>query len=239
MNLWAERYSAVAELAEYGPYTSKDLDYFGQREAAEKLANALGGTLLIPKSDDHTPQTAIVQATIDGQEIEIDFLWHIKGVDTASLERQAIEVNMNVRAGHKSGQMRIPIMHPLHCMQSRLANVVTLHRNTDLARRQLEASPIVLREYLSEVLASDGHRHVTSVLQSLRDYLLADPVGRKAHKVMKHDPAMILAHFQDDDRLDPRWREKSLAAMREAITNRREAWHTMLIRRLWKGGSAT
>jgi hypothetical protein len=28
LNIWAERYSAVAELADFGPYTSKDIDYF-------------------------------------------------------------------------------------------------------------------------------------------------------------------------------------------------------------------
>ncbi|WP_341896752.1 hypothetical protein [Sphingobium sp. YR657] len=236
--MWAERYSSVAELAEYGPYTSKDLDYFGQREAAEKLADALNGTLLIPHSDDHTPQTAIVQATIAGQDVEIDFLWHVKGVDTASLEKQAVEVRMTVRAGSRAGQMLVPIMHPLHCMQSRLANVVTLHRHTDLARRQLEASPIVLREYLFEVLASGGHRHVTSVLQGLSDYLLSDPVGRKAHKEMKNDPAAIFARFQHDDRLDERWREKSLAAIRQKIADRREAWHMMVLRRLLKGAGS-
>ena len=48
LNLWAERYSEVPELAAYGPYTSKDIDYFGRREAARKLADALGGTLRIP-----------------------------------------------------------------------------------------------------------------------------------------------------------------------------------------------
>jgi hypothetical protein len=34
LNLWAERYSETfVELSDYGPYTSKDVDYFGHREA--------------------------------------------------------------------------------------------------------------------------------------------------------------------------------------------------------------
>jgi hypothetical protein len=92
-------------------------------------------------------------------------------------------------------------------MQSRLANVVALHRNTDLAHRQLEASSIVLREYLAETFTAGGHRHVTSVLQALHDYLLTDPIGRKARKVMKNDPAAIFAYFQGDERLGERWRK--------------------------------
>ena len=169
----------------------------------------LGGTLRIPRADDHTPQTAVVSATIDGQEIEIDFLWHVKGVDPTSLEKQAVEIRLTVRVGGKIGELRVPIMHPLHCMQSRIANVVDLHRDTDLSRRQLEALPIVLREYLSEALDDGGHRHVTGVLQALHGYLLSDPTGRKAHKAMENDPAAILDHFQDDERLDARWRQLS------------------------------
>jgi hypothetical protein len=190
--------------------------------------------LLIPHSDDRTPQTAIVKATLGGQNVEIDFLWHIQGVDTGSLEKQAVEMRMTVRAGSRVGEMLVPIMHPLHCMQSRLANVVTLDRDTDLARRQFEASPIVLREYLFEVLANGGHRHVTSVLQGLSEYLLSDPVGRKAHNEMKNDPAAIFHQLENDERLDERWREKMLMAIRERIAVRREAWHKMVLRRLLK-----
>lgn len=224
LNLWAERYSHVGELAAYGPYTSKDIDYFGYREAAQKLATALNGTLSIPQGDDHTPQTAIVRAKIGDQEIEIDFLHHVKGVQAPNLEKQAVEMILTVRTSAHRGDLRIPIMHPLHCMQSRLANVVDLNRTQDLALRQLEASPIVLREYLSEMLDAQAHKHVTGVLQVLHDYLLTDPTGRKAHRVMKNDPARIFDHFKDDERLDERWRRHSLSSMRSKIEDRRTAW---------------
>jgi hypothetical protein len=220
----------VAELGEFGPYTSKDLDYFGHRQAAEKLAHALDGTLFIPTGDDHTPQTAIVKARIEDQEVEIDFLYHVKGVHAPSLERQAVEILLTVRIGDRLGELRVPLMHPLHCLQSRLANVVDLGRESDLARRQLEASPIVLREYLLETLSDGGHKHVTGVLQALHDYLLTDPTGRKAHRQMRNDPAMVLAAFQEDERLDERWRHLSLAPMRQRITDRRTAWGAMKAR---------
>ena len=223
LNLWAERYSHVEELAAYGPYTSKDIDYFGQRAAAQKLANAFKGELLIPDADDHTPQTAVVRAVIEGQKVEIDFLWHVKGVDDDSLKSQAIDLKMTVKLREGIGELHVPIMHPFHCMQSRLANVVGLGRRTELALRQLEASPIVLREYLREVLANGGHKHVTGVLQALYKYLITG-TGRRAHNEMKNDPATILAAFQDDERLDAKWRELSLASMLRTIDERRTAW---------------
>lgn len=227
LNLWAERYHHVPELAAYGPYTSKDIDYFGYREAAEKLANALGGELRIPDPDDQTPQTAIVHATVAGARIEIDFLDHVLGVDDEQLKRQAIQIIMKVRLEEGIGELHVPIMHPLHCLQSRLANVVTLGRHTELVRNQLEASAITLREFLSEQLNDNKTKHVTSVLQALYRYLTTDIVGRKAHKIMKNDPAEILGSFQDDERLDPRWREMSLHSMRQSIERKRSAWRSM------------
>lgn len=217
-------------MAEYGPYTSKDLDYFGYRAAAQKLADAIGGTVRIPHGDDHTPQTAVVTAMLAGRNIEIDFLSTVKGVSPLSLERQAVELLLTVRAGARAGELRVPIMHPLHCLQSRLANVVDLGRRTDLARRQLEASTIVLRAYLCEMVDDGRHRHVTGVLKSLHDYLLTDLTGCKAHMEMRNDPASILDTFQGDERLDERWRRLTLLPMRKRIVERRSAWGKMKAR---------
>ena len=217
----------MAELADYGPYTSKDLDYFGHRQAADKLADALGGTVRVPKGDDHTPQTAIVSATIHGETVEIDFLYHVKGVKSDSMQKQAVQLVLTVHVGGETGRLHVPIMHPLHCMQSRLANVVELGRSTDLAKRQMEASSVVLAEYLSERLDDGGAKHVTGVLQSLHQYLLTDSTGKKAHHHMRNDPARILDRFVDDERLDERWRRLTLRAMRDRVAERRTAWGAM------------
>jgi hypothetical protein len=47
---------------------------------------------------------------------------------------------------------------------------------------------------------------------------------------MRNDPAMVLAAFQEDERLDERWRHLSLAPMRQRITDRRTAWGAMKAR---------
>jgi hypothetical protein len=75
------------------PCTSKDIDYLGHRQAAEKLATAIGGSLRIPDLDNTTPQLAIVVAKIDKREIEIDFLTHVLGVKSPGLENAAVEIS--------------------------------------------------------------------------------------------------------------------------------------------------
>lgn len=221
LNIWAERYSSVDELAYFGPYTSKDIDYFGQREAAEKLAEQIGGRLRIPAMDDATPQSAIVEATIDGYAIEIDFLTHVLGVDDTALKKAAVNIVLQVITAEGPGILKVPIMHPFHCLQSRIANVVTLHRTNDIARRQLEASPIVLREYIAEMLAMGDHREATDTLERIFEYLRSDLVGKLAHRVMKNDPAKILDHFAQDEQIDVRYRTHTLVNMRTKLNNRR------------------
>src|SRR5271168_1561867 len=71
-NLWAERYATRApELWDYGPFTSKDIDYYGHKEVAQKLADALGGTVIFPTIDYATPNSAIVEVTVHGKPITI------------------------------------------------------------------------------------------------------------------------------------------------------------------------
>lgn len=210
MNLWAEYYSAAEELHQYRPYTSKDIDYFGYREAAHKLADALGGRVLEPDMDNQTPQTAIVEAKVQGQLLQIDFLGNVLGVRPKALQDSAAEIIVPYRRGDHAGSVAIPVMHPLHCLQSRIANLIVLKRPDATAKRQAEAAPLVLREYISHALREGDHREATRTLQGLFQFLSKDPVGRKAHRHVERDPLEVLEVFAQDARIDARYREKIL-----------------------------
>lgn len=102
--------------------------------------------------------------------------------------------------------------------------MITLGRNYDVAKRQLNAAPIVLREYISEALGdgSDPNRTrvATSVLKSLDAYLQTDIVGRRLHMRMKNNPLGVIRAFEGDPRLDERYREKQLKRMITDISAR-------------------
>ena len=203
------------------------MDYFGRREAAQKLADALGGRVRTPELNDATPQSAIVEAEIEGETIEIDFLSHVLGVNADVLQRSAVELILRVRTAAGEGTLAVPIMHPLHVLQSRVANVLELKRTSDLATRQLNASPIVLREYVDHMLSLGNNREATATLEQLFEYLRSHLNGRRAHKVMANDPAAILDHFADDARIDERYRAHTLNNMRQQLRKRRSAWARM------------
>lgn len=120
LNFWAERYSEIApELNEYGPFVTKDVDFFGTADAARELAHSLGGTIRLPTADNHTPQSAIVTADVLGHRVEIDFLWNVMGPPADQLKKQMVEVSYPIRGTHGDTTVPMSIMHPVHCLQSR------------------------------------------------------------------------------------------------------------------------
>ena len=221
LNLWAEYYAKADELAAYRPFTSKDIDYFGFREAAQKLADELGGVVREPAFDDHTPQTAIVEAQIHGKPIQIDFLSNVLGVRPNAIENGVVEILFPAVHGETARTVAIPVMHPLHCLQSRIANLITLGRRDDTAKRQAEAASIVLREYIADVLYEGDHREATRTLQELFHFLSRDIVGRKAHRIVERDPLTVMQAFVDDPRIDARYREKILGPAIAKIERKR------------------
>lgn len=194
-------------------------------KAAQKLAAAIGGEVRIPGADDHTPESAVVVAEIEGHHVEIDFLTHVLGIsDDERLRKAAIDLIFQVRVGGTVQNLRVPIMHPLHCLFSRIANIITLGRRDDTARRQLEAAPVVVREFIAELLGQGKAKAATATLGVLYEYLRYNIEGKKAYRIMRNDPAKILDYFAEDVRLDPRYREKTLDRMRQALAERRTAF---------------
>src|SRR3546814_11429517 len=88
-------------------------------------------------------------------------------------------------------------MHPFHCRGSRVANVIELGRRDDTAKRQLEAAPFVLREYINEMLESDRETDATATIQALFKYLRSDQNGRRANTIMTNDPAKIFDRSEE------------------------------------------
>lgn len=224
VNLWAERYyRKTPELVGFGPLTSKDLDYFGSRQAAQKLSDALGGVIKFPTMDDATPASAVVEAEVDGRWIVVDFLQYVIGTKPKRLAANAVELAIPLPPEQGEGEISLPVMHPLDCYQSRIANAAILKRTGDHPMRQLNASYFVLRSYIDEMLDGDKDdiREGQRTLQALFRFIRGDFSGRQAHELSPYDPIDILGYFIDDPRLDERFREFNINAMRAELLRRR------------------
>ena len=89
----------------------------------------------------------------------------------------------------------------------------TLKRHTLLAERQLNASPIIVREYVKEMLDAGGLKEVHRTIRELFEYFRSSPEGRRSLRDFRHDPLATFEILRCDNRLDSRYREKTIQPM--------------------------
>jgi len=224
-NLWAWYYrDKVQYLRDEGPFTSQDIDYFGGLDVAQKLAEAINGRVLKPSRDTmNSPNTAIVEVVIDGRYIRIDFLDKLLGISKRDIERGASVLAIGADVGGTPVIVEVPIMHPLLCLKSRIANIMhpATKRRDATAMRQLQASYHVSEAYIDHALRDGDHREATDFLLGTFNYLRSDQFGRHAHNEVPIDPLGIMNRFISDERIDPRYRERALARQIEIIKEAR------------------
>ena len=222
--LWAGFYEAVQpELDKYKPFTSKDIDYYGGVQAAEKLAEAIGGTVRTPDKDSmNSPSTAIVEANINGRPIIVDFLHDIIGVKREEFRNGVTTIMLRNEDG---STVEVAVMHPVLCLKSRIGNIMSpaTQRRDEIAIRQMNAAWWVVRAYIGHALTDKDHKEAIHCLMDLFHFLRSHQYGRNAHAVIGTDALDILKHFVDDTRLDERWRERTLIPAVEKIESKREA----------------
>ncbi len=173
-----------------------------------------------------TPSTAIVRATIQGRPVLIDFINGALGVRrTDQLRRDAMELALPMRRqdGSVAGTLLIPVMHPVHCLISRIANVLSpaTRRKDDVALRQLYAAPLVVEAYIEDMLDSGDTREAIHCVQSIHRYLKTGQFGRDAHKSVGFDPLDIIRAFAEHPGFDPRYRKHTISNMIREIEQRR------------------
>ena len=176
---WADRYKPRWD-CEFEVVNSVDIDFWADRTSAARYAHALNGKAEFPPHDnDATPNTAIVRFTHDGYEYVIDCLASVYGVSENELDDMALAVEF------EGNECRV--MHPYHCMVSRIKNVIGLGRRDAHALRQLRASVQVLRHYLSERIETEP-RAVLRIMEKVFKFVLHDREAQRAVAQQLCDP---------------------------------------------------
>lgn len=232
LNFWGTYYLyRTEELHRFDPFTSKDIDFYGPPSSAERLNATVGGEIRYPGPDENTPEMAVIEATIQGHEVTIDYMAFLAGVDVQQVKKSRTEALVEIKDG--SGQPKTVtalVMNPWHVFLSRAGNVIQIGRKREHSLAQLEASIIILRQFLLETLEEseqaenprEYQRVVTSILMDLAKFLRVDVNGRLIDGYAQTDPASILSTFMEDGRLDRRWREKQLGKQIEKLTAARK-----------------
>lgn len=186
LNMWGEHFfpKVQDELRAYAPFQSKDIDFFGDVKAAAELARMLEADLMIPSRDDVvTPNSAAIDVKLRGKHYTIDFLHSVAGLDAEIMRKRAqiLEEPLAIEGGLRR-DTEVRLLHPVDVLISRIAGVTLLKRRDPGALRQLAAAPIVLREFIRELLDIGDQAAIKEAQEAVREFIrignahLNDPI---------------------------------------------------------------
>lgn len=184
------------------------------------MAAALGGEVRRATADDmNTPNTAVVLATFNGKKLVIDFLNGVIGVSRRELEDGVAVIEVSAQIDGIEHRAQIAVLHPILCLKSRVANMLHpgLMRRDQFAWKQLHAIIAVVRLYIDDALRDGDWQEAKECLSDVFEYLRSNPFGKAAKRELGVDILDILKHFQNDERIDGRYRKMTLSNMIERI----------------------
>ena len=213
LNLWGEHYfnRAADELRNHTPFQSKDIDFHGNAGAAAELARLLGGDLRIPSRDDMvTPNSAAVDVRLRGRDYTIDFLRSVAGLDITTMRERAQTLAVPLPSNTSEPRhTEVRLLHPIDVLLSRIAGVTVLRRDEPSALRQLAAAPIILREFIVELLEIGDTDSLAEAQNAARVFI---DIGASPHNdsIMARHGIDILTHaakLAEHPAWDPRFAE--------------------------------
>lgn len=133
-----------------------DIDFFGTK--SDLLETSEGLDLphedFFPDMGDPTPNSGKMVIHDDGNlgVVEVDFLRCVTGLGNSEISKRAVEVSV--------GGMTMRVLHPLHCLESKLANLLNHPSKRDaFGLEQARIAVDVVRKYL-ETLNGDERRFI-------------------------------------------------------------------------------
>lgn len=209
VNVWAYHYlKKLPELQHLGPFTSKDIDFFGTAQAAAHLAKTIGGRVILPRIDDATPNSAVVIANMNDRKICIDFMASVLGVKDTEIRNRVVVLEGNL--GVTGERVGIALLHPVDCLKSKLANINILHRQDIYALNQAKASILIVRGLIDDLLDAGETRKAIRLLGELFYLARNECIRRNAYLEHGLNVGEILIGLSNDPRIDTRWRQFNL-----------------------------
>lgn len=177
VNLWIDYYSKEGACLAV-PIASKDIDVVGDVELAAECALALKARCRrVNRVREAVPINAIVFVGDEKDGLKIDFQDGSDPNPPKEIEVHAVPLPT------EWGKVRV--MHPLHCVKSRIYNVLEIRHKGKLkydnthGRAQMHAAMRVFRHFTEELVAiDDGPRKVLKLYEDLFKFAKG-PLGTK------------------------------------------------------------
>jgi len=214
LNFWAEMYLGDdSELRRrYAPFTSADIDFLGGRDTVLECAETWDGNAKLPEPFDASPNSGVVIVPFGSEaSLVVDFLSSVHGIGNAELLKE------RVRVCYKNAVFFV--IHPLHCLKSRVLNVTGLRRDDSHSLNRLMLAISMTNRRITHLL-DEGRRR-----QSLKEI---EAVFRITRDSMAGIPLFadygidIFKAVPEDSRLDELFMKRRYPQMKEILDTKRK-----------------
>jgi hypothetical protein len=151
-SLWALHYAQKEPaILNYAPYTSKDMDFVGDRTTAFTLAKMVNQPAEKAPRNEPTPVTYRIKRLFPDQTRQnstLEVLDHLAGVTNHELHETAMTIYS------KELDMRVRLPSPVTCLRSATRNLVRLQQEKRDDLKKVRILILCCRAYLKELLQS-------------------------------------------------------------------------------------
>ncbi len=196
--------------------STQDIDFLGNQEAVKECAAAWNAKPELSSLDDHTPNSGIVLIDYDGEELRIDFLWNVQGLDKKEVVRQRFE--MLFRAPDDD-EVSFYILSPFLCLVSRISNILTLNRTDQHSLDQLRAAIVIVNCLINEDLDAGNEKKARQTVENVFRTAMSKTEGIRVFTTFNID---IFEAVPEDERFDVNFRKERYPRMKQALSDARE-----------------
>jgi hypothetical protein len=180
-----------------GTPLTEDTDWLGGANDAQWLADQLVATMSIELKlatlDDSTPNTAVMLLHRNGTErvLLMDFLHSVTGLTDRAIHALAVTIDLPHQETGDTVTLRV--LHPLHCMASRLANLKTHEsKRNGNGVQQAQWAIDILAAWLRVVVQDGQEKQVRKACQSVAKLAQKD-YARYCYHAYQLDPLQAIS----------------------------------------------
>lgn len=152
INIWASYYAIrIPELIEYLPFSSADLDFYGGKVEAIACQRILGGTIVLNRDFDPSPNTGVLVVPTASQPLRVDFLSSVFGIGDIELAQSAIVFEGQERLAG----VKVKILNPMLCLEGKLKAAIGLPQEGRQDLKHLQMSLLFVKEYIRDTIERD------------------------------------------------------------------------------------
>jgi hypothetical protein len=184
VNFWALFYfpRIKAELRQFLPFTSKDLDFYGDIHLLDRLVKKFGGVKRM--SQPRGPVIGLVELEIDGVKRIVEVLHSVHGLSSKELSGASSPVL-------EVDQCQARVLDPVSLLKAKIHNAADFKQNERNDVRHVKIMLLCVREFILDALeeAKAGklpQRNLVNLLESVRE-VISEAKAQRSAKLWNFD----------------------------------------------------